>query len=130
MDTSPFLIEALEGSTPQYSGILTDENDAPVGSGALLAGKMTLYSVSSGAIINGRNGQNILNANNVTISVAGAIVWKIMEADTKIIDTNPGVIVTHRAVLVFDWLDATSTARQMGREISLRIVKVKKAPFA
>lgn len=130
MDTSPFLIEVLEGSTPQYSGVLTDENDAPVGSGALLASKMTLYSVSSGAIINGRNGQNILNANNVTISGAGVILWRLMEADTKIVDTNPGVVVTHRAVLVFDWLDAASTARQMVREISLRIVKVTNAPFA
>jgi len=129
---TPYLIELTEGETATYTASLQDENGAPVSSASLSGARLTYYSVHTGAIINGRNNQNILNANNVTISAGGALAWKLQEADVRISDAPiaDGAVVSHRAVFVFEWLDSGLVPRQMVREVTVKLSQAKNAPFS
>jgi len=129
---TPYLIEVTEGQTCIYTASLQNENGAAVGSATLSGARLTYYSVNTGAIINGRSSQNILNANNVTISAGGTLAWKLQEADVRIVDAPiaDGAVIAHRAVFVFEWLDSGSVLRQMVREITVRLAQAKNAPFS
>ena len=55
----------------------------------LTAATLTLYDEATGAIINGRNAQAVLNANNCTYdNVTGIFVWEILPADNPILDAT------------------------------------------
>ena len=69
---------ALYTSSP-----MLDENGAVVGVSNLDAAYLTLLNLSNHrAVVNGRNAQNCLNANGVTISAGGVITWVLDPADS------------------------------------------------
>lgn len=91
-----------EQETPIYSFTLKDENGSVVPGSSLNSVTLTFYAVHSGAIINSRNGQNVLNANNVTISEQGVVTWTLQLNDVKIVDDTQ-LTETHRALFLFTW---------------------------
>lgn len=97
-----------EGTTPEISAVLLDLNDVPIPGGVLTALKLTHYQQYSLAIINSRNAQNVLQTNNVTVDSNGKMVWKMVVADTVILndalDTEP-----HVAYFEFSYLDGADT---------------------
>lgn len=123
------LSEITEGTTPHFTATLKDEAGATVAGASLTAARLTYYSVQSGAIVNARSNQNVLNANNVTISGAGAVLWKLLEADTILVDNPKPTVGLYRAVFVFEWLDAQSVPRQLVQESTFAIRRALNAPF-
>jgi hypothetical protein len=65
-----FLTPINEKSTAVYRVALKDENEQAIGSGSIDSLTLTFSDVGNGAIINSRQGQNILNANNVEVTIA------------------------------------------------------------
>lgn len=91
-----------EGASAFFEASLEDENGAPVGSAAIQSVTMNYYHLATGAIINNRSNQNVLNANGVTISPTGALVWELDEADTSIVSAVNGYD-EHRAEFKVVW---------------------------
>jgi hypothetical protein len=127
---SALQIELTEGETPQYTATLRDEAGIVVPAASLSAARMTLYSVHTNAIVNGRTNQNVLNANDVTIGAAGEIKWKLREADTLLIDVPKPPRGHYRAVIVFEWSDAQGVPRQLVWVLTIYINQALNAPFA
>lgn len=127
---SAIIIEITEGETPQYTATLRDEQGVAVPASALTVARLTLFSAHTNAIVNGRSGQNILNANDVTIGAAGEFVWKLREADTILVDSPRPKQGHYRAVFVFEWIDAQAVPRQLVWELKIAINRVLNAPFA
>ncbi len=96
-------------TTATFTGTLTDASGTVVPSASLTALTLTLYdlntrSVASGyGIINNRNLQNVLNANNVTVNAQGVVTFSMVVADNPCIGTQPQE--RHRMV----WRWSTST---------------------
>ena len=91
-----------EQSTFKYTGTLKDSDGNAIGSASLSSATLTLYEEDSGKIVNNRDGQNVLNANNVTISSAGVVTWSGQANDTKIIGNTPvGEVEKHIALFKF-----------------------------
>jgi hypothetical protein len=92
MDSSAttFTVNPNEASTMVYRATLQDESVPPVaiGSGDIDTLTLTLVNEADGSIINGRSDQNVLNANNVTVSAGGDLVFIQQPADTAIINPN------------------------------------------
>lgn len=128
--SSALIIELTEGETPRYTGTLRDEAGTVVPAASLSAARLTLYSVHSNAIVNGRSNQNVLNANDVTIGAAGELQWKLREADTLLIDVPKPVRGHYKAVFVFEWSDAQSVPRQLVWVVTMYINRALNAPFA
>lgn len=77
-----------ERSTSLYKATLVDELSQPIGLPRITALILTLSNVVDGSVVNSRNGQNALNANDVTVSVDGELVFVIQPSDVAIVDTQ------------------------------------------
>lgn len=119
-----------EGTTPIYTTTLKDEAGLAITGLPFTGARVSYYNMATGADINNRNNQNILNANNVTIDTNGLLTWKLQEAD--VITTDSGTmppIVQYRAEFVVEWNDISSTPRQKTHVIEIPITRLVKRPF-
>ena len=86
-----------EGSTAKYTTTLKDEAGTVIPASAISVLTLTLSNVADGEIINSRNAQDALNANNVTIhATSGLLTYTLQPEDTAIQDTTQDY-ETHRA---------------------------------
>lgn len=93
----------LERTTRRYGATITDlDGVTPVPAASLATMTLTLYSLHSQAVINARNAQNVLNANNVTIDANGVLTWEVQPADNPILDDTLAV-ERHRALFAWTW---------------------------
>ena len=81
---------------------------------------LTYYNRATGTIINSRDGQNVLNANNVVIT-NGVMAWSMQVADTTIVDTTS---VTELNVALWQWTDALGKAGK--HETIIRVLNFAK----
>jgi len=74
-----------ELTSSEYTFTLKDEDGVVVPSANLAAFVLTLKDVETGATINSRIAQNVLNTNNVTIhATSGLVTWKVQPLDMAI----------------------------------------------
>lgn len=100
-----------EGGVGVYSGVLTQEDGVTPVPGVSITGlKLTLTDLRTRAVINSRNEQNVLNANNVTLDVVGStgeLSWELQAADTPFLQLDPppeeGQVEIHQAILEWNW---------------------------
>ena len=101
----------LQDTTGIYSFELVDQDGDAIDVGQLETVTLTYYDKETRQIINTRDGQNILQANNVIITtVAGppivaTLIWSIQQEDTVIIDSRRE-LETH--IALFEWTWATT----------------------
>lgn len=89
-----------EKTTGQYTSLIVDANNVAVPLAALNTLVLTLFDNASKAIINGRDGQSVLNASNVTVSAGGVLIWTIQPLDNVILDDS---LDTELHVALFQW---------------------------
>lgn len=85
-----------ERSTADYIATLQDTQGNVLAGSAIVSLTLTLYELKSGAIINNRDGQNVLNQNDVTVDENGALLFSLQPDDGVIIDADCEY-ETHRA---------------------------------
>ena len=110
MPTSPIVprdFGILEQATGSYTATITGNDGAtPIPAASLVTLTLTLYVIKTDGTIgyvNSRNAQNILNANNVTVSAAGLLTWAIQTADSTLVEALP----FERHIALFEWTTAT-----------------------
>lgn len=115
-------VDELENA--RYEATLTDEDAAPITLASVSTLTLTLYDVATGGIINSRNGQDVLNTNNVTLhATSGLLTWSIQALDNPIV-TSTLSFERHRALFV-----ATLTNGTIGRhEVDLVVNNLGKVP--
>jgi hypothetical protein len=93
-----------EGETATYSVQLQGPGGAAIADTDFTAIQMTYLDEESRLVINQRIDQNVLNANNVTLSATALLTWSIQAADTAFIDpSETRTIEYHRAIFRFDF---------------------------
>ncbi len=112
--------EVIERSTAVYTATLKDETDTVIPSASLTTLTLTLYDAANGTIINSRNGQNVLNANNVTIhATSGLLTWTMQPADNVIVwPKASGQFEKHIALFRWTW---SSGAKAGSHEVEIRV---------
>ncbi len=103
-------IRVTENSNRVITFSLLDSDGAPVPSASLTEATLTLFDwqTSGGGspavgIINARDGQNVLNANDVTIGATdGSVTWT-MQPEDNVIVTERRQVERHRAMFHFAW---------------------------
>lgn len=97
--------DILEETTGRFtSTIVSDDGVTPLPAATLTSITLTLYVIKTDgsiAYVNGRNAQNILNLNNVTISVVGLLTWAIQALDTTLVENLP--FERHVALIEWAW---------------------------
>jgi hypothetical protein len=103
MAVDPKAFDVLEQATASYTAtVVGNDGVTPLPAATLVTMVLTLYVVKTDGTIgyvNGRNAQNVLNANNVTISSAGALVFTLQPLDTTLVEALP----FERHIALFEW---------------------------
>lgn len=82
---------------------LLDEDDVGVGSDRLTTARLTLTDLETGRVINSRTNQDVLNANNVEITLGGRVTWDMQgNADNALVRSNQQ-LERHRGRFAFTW---------------------------
>ena len=90
------------GESATYTTQLADilGVDAPLATFSAIT--LTFVDEVTGSVINFRQDQNVLNANNVTVSATGLLTWNMQVADnSRITATTNNTIEYHRAIFSF-----------------------------
>ncbi len=107
-----------ERSSAKITGILKDENGAVISSASLSTLVLSLYVEGSpSTIINGRNKQNVLNANGVTVDGSGNLAWLMDPLDNSIMDSTLSI---EQHVALFEWTYGGSRAGRFEILISVK----------
>jgi hypothetical protein len=127
-----FTATILEQTSGTYTTILVDEIGRPISALLLSTLTLTLYAIRSDgtiAFINGRQVQNVYNANGVTL-YGGVqtrsdgrqynLVWKVQPADTTMVDDDLA-FERHIALFEYSWDGGT---RQGKHEMVVNVQRV------
>lgn len=86
---APLRVKTSERTTFKYAAVLSDEDGFALPLSAVSALELTLLNARDGSVINSRNEQNILNANQVTYSTStGELVWRALGADSPMVNDD------------------------------------------
>ncbi len=108
-----------EFTTAKFTGQLVDENGAGIPANVLTAFTLTLYDQLTGAIINGRNAQDVRNNNGVTVDGNGNVVWLLSPADNGTVTTS---LPTELHVALWQW--AWGTGKEGKQEVGIRVTNL------
>lgn len=104
-----FIAETREGATSRITGTLVDETGTGITLGYLVSVTLTLTDQETGAVINSRDQQDVLNANDVTIDANGNLTWILAPEDNVILSSTINSLgIVERHVALFEWVYATS----------------------
>lgn len=89
---------ATERTSSIYTATLQDEVLVPLKLTDIVSLTLTLRDIETETVINGRNAQDALNANDVTIhATSGLLTWHMQPADNQIVESRADYEL-HRAV--------------------------------
>ena len=101
-----------EGTTGVYTFQVVDEASLGIEGSQLNSLTLTYYDLATGAILNNRDGQNVLNTNNVTLTTVSGpplvttVAWDIRPEDTILHDVRRE---TEQHIALFQWAWGAST---------------------
>jgi hypothetical protein len=96
-----------ERTSGVYSATLRDEAGAVIPDATLESLTLSRYVTGSGAVVNNRDQQDVLNTNDVTVDSSGTLTWAVRPADNAIVGTHGRRFERHRAVFQFTWSSGT-----------------------
>ncbi len=124
-------VRVNEQSSKTVSFTLKDNTGTVIPLTAISTATLTLYDmgtyVPNGSpvvgIINGRDAQNVKNANNVTLhATSGLVTWSMQPADNEIV-TSRRQIERHRAEFRF----VLTNAAELDYQMEIEVVNLRKA---
>jgi hypothetical protein len=105
MSVISFSTPIPEQTSAVYRFALVDEDDITVDAAAIGTLLLTSYDLETGAIINGRLDQDVLNTNDVNLTTEGGVTtieWVLQPADTIVFNQLCGVEL-HIAQFRWSW---------------------------
>lgn len=103
----------LERTSGLVTAVIVGNDGVTAIPGSTLTGLLlTLYAVRGNGteeILNGRNQQNVLNANNATVDETGLFSWVVQPADTTIVET---ILRFERHLALLEWTWANGSGKE------------------
>ncbi len=108
---TPLTFEVNEKTSGRYTATLVgNDGVTPLPGATLSTLVLTLYVIKADgtdAIVNSRNVQNVLNANNVTVSTGGLVTWLFQVGDTTLVEAIP----FERHIALWEWTWPTGAGK-------------------
>lgn len=86
----------------------------------------TLFDLRSNDVINSRDGQNVLDANNGTVATDGTLTLRLGPLDNVIVNTGTpvGGNETHCVVFVWTWNDGVEPRTGKSGQLGMKVERV------
>ena len=111
------ILDAIEGTSALYTAQLVDEEGVGLDGRLLDTLTLSLTDKLTGAPINGRDTQNVLGTNGVSVSALGEVRWVLSPDDLPIL--GQGTVEDHFAEFGWTW----SAGRTGRHKITIRVRK-------
>lgn len=112
-----------ENTTAVYTAHIKDQDGVAISAASLDALTLTLYDYRTSGVINTRDGQDVLNANDVTVTAEGLLTWTMQPADNAIVgNVTPGGTEKHIALFQWTW-DTTKYGKY---EVTIEVSQLEK----
>lgn len=98
----PALGPINEHSSARMAFTLRTQDGEPIVPADLVAMTLTLYNRNDGAIINGRDQQDVHEQNNVSVDEQGRLVWDMQPEDNVLLSRTSST-ETHVALFMWEW---------------------------
>ena len=107
---------AQEGESHNVEGQFSDMDGANIALADLLTFTITLYNEHDNSIINSRNDQNALNANDHTVTTTGGFIVRLDPADAVIVTQTPATPENENQyhVIRLEWTYGDGTKTRTG----------------
>lgn len=109
-------VTVLEGAHATITVPIVDGAGVAIAKTRIVSLTLTYHDRNTDRTINSRARQNILDANNVTVSSTGVITWTMQPADTVIIDRS---LSPERHIAHWDFVYDTSLVGSGDRDIDV-----------
>lgn len=121
------IFDTRKASSASFQADMLDEDGEIVPGSTLQSLLLTLKHNAS--VINGRNAQNVKNANGVTIDEKGHMIWTMDPRDNPINTPNlpDGTTEQHKATFVWSWAGG---AKQGQIDILINVIQNTDVPNA
>jgi hypothetical protein len=127
-------LQVNEHSSASFSAELWDEDGAPIGADAVSLARLTLYDVSTGTVLNGRDDQDVLNTNDVVIEdekddsdtiTRTVLRWAMQPDDNRIVNQTRRSAERHAALWTIEW-----TGGHVHHETAIAVRPLRRIPRA
>jgi len=112
-----FVVKELTTATISFS--LVDEADVAIPLSSLLTLTLTVKDMATETVVNGRDEQNIKNANGVTVDASGNVSWPMTQLDTTLVTASASSEL-HRALVDFTY-DVSGVTKRYHEAIEIGI---------
>lgn len=105
-----------EGESGSITASVQDKNGNSLTKVQIESLNITILDIRSNTIINGRNSQNILDANDGTVDNDGTLTFKLQPEDTINVGSPRGVLEERQVTIEWTWTDleyVTNTGRHV-----------------
>lgn len=104
-------VEVDEGESADITATFVDLDAETLVKASILTLTCTLLNAATGAVINSRSAQNIMDANNSTVTTPGVLTLRLQPLDNVIVDTTltAGETESHYLTVTWTWSDGTAT---------------------
>lgn len=83
------VFNATERTSGKYTATIQDAAGTALPLASIVSAVLTLTDIKTGTVINSRDAQDVLNANNVTIhNTSGLLTWSLQPADNVIVTSS------------------------------------------
>jgi hypothetical protein len=114
------IFPVYEYTTGRYTAKLVDEGNEPIPVGSINSISLSLRDAESEDVINGRDLQDVLNNNGVSIDSEGNLIWTFSPSDQPRFHTE-----RHTEIHIADWVVIWSAAtKQIKHRFFFRVTKV------
>lgn len=108
-DSSDKVVPVQAGESCNIVATFHDMGGTAIAKAALLSLTATLYDEATSAVINSRNAQSVLDANNGAVASDGTLTLRLTPSDSVIMGTVAvGDTETHVLRLTWTWNDGVS----------------------
>lgn len=105
LNSSSQRVEVNEGEAAVCTFTFYDTSGSAIAKSAIQTLTCSLTNAADGATINSRSGQNVLDANDGTLSTAGVLTLKLGASDNTIVGSNTQNEELHYLTLNWTWTD-------------------------
>ena len=118
-------ITVQEGESCDVVAVPADMNGDAITKANLATLTATLFDEATGAVINGRNAQSVMDAHGGAVATDGTLTLRLQPLDSVIVGSvEVGETETHILRLEWTWSDGTAT-RTGRREWGIKVQKVQ-----
>jgi len=112
-----------ERTSAVYTSTIEDDQGNAIPLASISSIQLTLHDVATGEIINSRDDQDVLNANNVTIHATSGLLTWVLQLEDNIIQTAVSVVEHHIALFEF-----IASGRSSKHEVNVYVSNLSKVP--